>query len=304
MKNLIKKYWDIIGGFTTSLLLSLIVNFKLEKIQLIYSIVILMLVSIGLFKIMRQAIEKNKDKAPKKRKENLIDALVDSQRSIKAVSLATEPMREGEQLGNLIIDMMRGVKRKMRKIKVMFDKFKGYILTVALGVLTVMEMCGGFINQMCGGTFAINGIEVLPLITLGAAVTVGCISNGFTKDQREKIKALFAKSNTNELVIAEIKKQLKDNDSKLVQYNKLLKTRETELENLNSEFENAKNTLEAKQQMLTMVPQLATAEDVRLATEVVNDIKVKIDTKNVEINETKETINKLTTTINALKSQL
>lgn len=304
MKELFKKYWDIIGGFTTSLLLSFMVNFKLEKIQLIYSIVILMLVSIGLFKIMRQSIEKNKDKKPKKRKGNLIDALVDSQRSIKAVNLATEPMREGEQLGNLIIDIGRGAKRNMKKIKVWFDKFKGYILTVALGVLTIMEMCGGFINQMCGGALTINGIELLPLITLGAAVTVGCISNGFTKDQREKIKALFAKSNTNELVIAEIKKQLKDNDIKLVQYNKLLKIKETELENLNSEFENAKNTLEAKQQMLNMVPQLATAEDVRLATEIVNDIKVKIDSKNVDINETKETINKLTTTINALKSQL
>ena len=304
MKDLIKKYWDIIGGFSTSLILSLMVNFKLEKIQLIYSVVILMLVSVGLFKILRQAIEKNKDKKPKKRKENLIDALVDSQKSIKAVSLATEPMREGEQLGNLIIDIGRGAKRNMKKIKVLFDKFKGYILTAALGVLTVMEMCGGFINQLCGGDISINGVEVLPLITLGAAVTVGCISNGFTKDQREKIKALFAKSNTNELVIAEIKKQLKENDIKLVQYNKLLKTKEAELENLNSEIENAKNTLEAKQQMANMVPQLATAEDVRLATEIVNDIKVKIDTKSVEINETKETINKLTTTINALKSQL
>lgn len=304
MKDLFKKYWDIIGGFTTSLLLSFMVNFKLEKIQLIYSIVILMLVSIGLFKIMRQAIEKNKDKKPKKRKDNLIDTLVDSQKSVKAVSLATEPMREGEQLGNLIIDMLRGVKRKMRKIKVWFDKFKGYLLTGALSVLTVIELCGGFINQLLGGALTINGIELLPLITLGAAIIVGCLSNGFTKDQREKIKALFAKSNTNELVIAEIKKQLKDNDIKLVQFNKVLKTKETELENLKIEFENAKNTFEAKQQMLNMVPRLATAEDVQLASEKVNEIKVKIDTKNVEINETRETINNLTTTINALKSQL
>lgn len=304
MKDLFKKYWDIIGGFSTSLLLSFMVNFKLEKIQLIYSIVILMLVSIGLFKIMRQAIEKNKEKKPKKRKDNLIDALVDSQKSIKAVSLATEPMREGEQLGNLIIDMMRGVKRKMRKIKVWFDKCKGYLLTGALSVLTIIELCGGFINQLLGGALTINGIELLPLITLGAAIIVGCLSNGFTKDQREKIKALFAKSNTNELVIAEIKKQLKENDIKLVQFNKVLKTKETELENLKIELENAKNTFEAKQQMLNMVPQLATAGDVQLASEKVNEIKVKIDTKNVEINETRETINNLTTTINALKSQL
>lgn len=304
MRDLIKKYWDLLGGIFAGVSLSLIAKFNLDKIQLVYSIIILMLVSIGVLKIVKQTIEKQKAKKPKKRKKNIIDDMVESQKPVKAISLAQEPTKEGERLGNLIIETMKGARKVMNKIKYFFDKFKGYILTAALGILTVIEMCGGFINDLLGNKLIVNGVNILSLITLAAAIIVGCISNGFTKEQKEKIKALFSKSSTNELVQAEIKKSIKENTAKLAQFNKILDTKETELENLENEYERAKNTLAAKQEMFSMVPQLASEADVQLANENVNLIKVKIDTKNVEITDTKNTISNLTTTINALKSQL
>ena len=302
--KILRKYWDIIGGTLTGVLLAVVAKFELIIIQLYYSIIILILVSIGVFKIIKQAIENQLKKKPRDRKHNIVDDMVEAQRPVKAISLATQPLKEGEKLGNLILITMRGAKRAMKKIKELFDKFKGYILTVALGILTIIEMCGGLINDLCGGTFIINGVAILPIITLGCTIIVGLISNGYTKEQRDKIKALFQKSTTNELVLAEIKKSIKENELKLKEFNKIFIAKETELATLEAQLEGAKNTHEAKQEMFKMVPQLATAEDVQLAANEVVNINAKIVEKKAEIENTQKSITNLTTTINALKNQL
>lgn len=302
--KIIKKYWDILGGTLTGVLLAFVAKFELTRVQLYYSIIILILVSIGVFKIIKQAIENQLKKKPRDRKHNVIDDMVDAQKPVKAISLATQPLREGEKLGKLLLITMRGIKRAMKKLKELFDKFKGYILTIALGVLTVIEMCGGFINDLMGDALTINNVEILPIITLGCTIIVGLVSNGYTKDQRDKIKTLFQKSTTNELVLAEIKKSIKENDAKLKEFNKILIAKETELATLDAQLEGAKNTHEAKNEMFKMVPQLATAEDVQLASNEVVTIEAKIVEKKQEIENTQKSISNLTTTINALKNQL
>jgi chromosome segregation ATPase len=165
-------------------------------------------------------------------------------------------------------------------------------------------MCGGYINTLLGDALTVNGIELLPLITLGATVLVGILSNGYTKEQKEKIKALFSKSTTNELVKEEIKKTIKEKSAQLAQFNKILTTKQHELDNLNTELATLNNTLEAKKEMYSMPVQLATAEDVQLANNAVTDCQAKIVDKTNELNETQKTIDNLNTQINALKSQL
>lgn len=308
MWQLIKRYWDIFSGILAGVAITIISKFDLYIIQLYYSIIILFLVSIGAFRIIKQSIEKQRSKEgkkkPKKRKHNIIDDMVDTQTPVKAVSLAAEPAKEGEKLGNLLLDTMKGVRKTMKKLKLWFDKFKGFMLTIALAILTVVEMCGGFINDMWGNALTVNGVEVLPLITLGATVIVGCISNGFTKEQRDKIKALFAKSSTNELVLTEIKKTIKEDENKLKLWNKDLAFKENELETLEAQLVNAKNTHEAKKEMFKMVPQLASEADVQLAANEVVNLEAKIVEKKQEIDNVQKTIAKLTTEINALKTQL
>ena len=299
MIKFIKKYWDLIGGAVVGVGMCIISHIQLERVQLFYSIIILFLVSIGLFRVIRQSIEKPRNE----RKHNIIDSVVDSQMAIKALSLAQSPTKEGEQIGKIFINLLEELKSIMNKLKQFFDKFKGYLLTIALAVLSVVEMCGGFINQLCGGVFTINGVEVLPVVTLACTALVGILSNGYTKEQREKIKALFSKSSTNELVQAEIKKSIKENTAKLAEFNKILSTKQTELANLQSELESAKNTHAAKKEMYGMIPQLATAEDVQLAANAVVDIEAKITEKAAEIKKVEATIEHLKTTLTALKSQ-
>lgn len=300
MFNTIKKYWDIIGGVIAGLGIALAVGFKLEMVQLCYSVLILVLVCIGVLRFIKQATEKDEDK----REHSIIDDVVDGQTSNKALRLAQSPTKEGEQIGKKILLVLGGTKQMREKVKTFFSKFKGYMLTAALGILTVVEMTGGYINAAFGGMLVIDGVAVVPCVTLLCSVVVGSVSNGYTTEQREKIKALFSKSNTNELVLAEIKKTIKEKTTQLAQFNKVLTTQEHEVGNYQSELETLNNALQAKREMFNMVPQLATNEDVQLAKNAVAECQNKIANKKAEIEKTKETIDNLTTTINALKNQL
>lgn len=281
--------------------MAMLAKFQLYKIQLCYSIVILVLVSIGVLRIVKQAVDKSHGK---KSHDNMIDAVVDSQKAVKAINIAQNPTRDGEKLGKMILKTLGGVESKMKKIKQFYDKFKGIAMSIALGILTAIEMYGGYIGELLNGKFCINGVELVPFITLACAVVIGILSDGWTKEQKEKIKALFAKSTTDELVKAEIKKTLKENEAKLKEFNKILATRQLELDNLNAELETKKNTLSAKREMSVMTPRLATEADVHLAEIAVNEVTTKIQAKKKEIAEVETSVKNLTTTIEALKSQL
>ena len=298
----LKKYWDIFGGIGIGVGLAYITHFQLETIQICYSVIILILVSIGVLRIIKQSVDKSRDK------QTLIDQMVDSQKAVKAISIAQDPIKDGEMLGKKIIKLWEGLKGIMKKLQEWFDKFKGIILAIALGVLTIVEGFGGFINQLCGGTLTVYGIDVVPLVTLIASVVVGIISNGFTKEQNATIKALFSKSDKDAdidaVVLAEIKKTMKENEAKVKEFNAVLKAKNTELDSLNVELEAKQTTLYAKREMSAMTPQLATAEDVHFAEIAVNDMVAKIDETKRGIVEVETSIANLTSTITALKSQL
>lgn len=305
MFNLIKKYWDIISGTAVGIGLAFLAELKLETVQLYYSIIILILVSIGMMRIIKQAVDKHREKKEKERKQNFIDSMVDGQKSIKAIRLAQNPMKEGEKVGKLFMELWEVSKNVMKKIKEFWDKFKGIALAIALGILTVVETYGGYISSLCGeGTLTINGIAVIPLITLIASIVVGIISNGWTKEQNNQIKALLSTSCPNEVVQSEIKKTLKENEQKLKKFKGVLASLQAELKNLKSEFESKNNTLSAKVEMSNMTPRLATDEDVHIAELDVKEVLTKVEAKNKEIAEVEASIENLNTIISALKSQL
>lgn len=300
MIGFFKKYWDIFGGLAISVAMVALERFQLYKIQLCYSIIILSLVSIGFFRIIKQSVDKSREK----KRSTVIDSMVDGQQAIKAVRMAQNPTKDGETLGKEAIKLWEGLKKMIKKLKVWFDKFKGIVLSIALGILTVVEMYGGYIGALCDGKLTIHGVDVVPYITLFASVVVGIISNGWSKEQKEKIKALFSKSSTNEIVQAEIKKTIKENEAKVKEFKSVLATKQTELDNLNSELTAKKNTHSAKVEMASMTPKLATDEDVQLAYIAVREVETKVVEKKTEIAEVEKSIENLNSTISALKSRL
>ena len=294
--KLLKKNWDIFGGSISGMVLSVIASFKLERIQLIYSVVILMLVCIGLFRMLKQSF------SSPKREHNIIDNMVDTQKPIKALTFAEEPTKKGEELGEVIIETIRGGRNIMKNLKVFFDKFKGYISTVSLALLTAIEMYGGYINELCDGKLVVEGVEVVPLVTLALTVVVGLLSNTFTKEQWKTIKELFKKVKNN-ILLNGLKKSIKETKSKLKEENKVLTTLENELSDLNVKLENAKNTLHFKQEMVKLNPPLATNEEVLTATRECDKIKVSISAKSHEIEAKKQSVESLKTKLDDLKNK-
>lgn len=301
MWDLVKKYRDLIIGFIVGLALSIMSHSDNEIVRWVHSDILITLLCIGLLRLIRQSIDR--ERKIKQRERTVIDGMVDSLPVIKAINFAQEPTKEGEKIKEFIA-IIGGKEKHMKKLKELFDRYKGYLLTVLLGLLTAVEQYGGYINALCGGVLIINGVEVLPIVTLVSTMVVGILSNGYTKEQVEKIKALFSRSSTDELVKAEVKKSLKEDTAKYAQFTKLQATKETELENLKSELESLNNTCSAKKKMYDMIPQLATAEDVQIAENAVRQCEQKIVNKESEIVEVKNTLETLKTTINALKSQL
>ena len=290
-----KKNWDIIIGTTMGIVMAILSHSEVYIIQLCYSIILLILANIAVFRIIKHTF----DKRAKKREHNIIDSMVDNLKPIKAIRIAQNPSIDGDS--KLILG---GLKKTMKKIKEFFDKYKGYMLTIALGALTLIESYGGFINELAGGVLVIDGVEIMPIITLGLTVLVGILSNGFTKEQMEQIKSLVGKVATNKIVVADIKKTIKEDKVKLKDLNKVKAACKAELDNLNAELDSKNNTLSAKVEMQSMTPQLATLEDVQFAQMAVREVEVKIEAKKQEIAEVDASISNLTSEIDALKSRL
>jgi hypothetical protein len=204
MWKVLKMYWDIFGGLVVGILMAVFARFQLEKIQLCYSIIILVLLSIGFFRMIKQTVNEH-------RRHTVIDTMVDGHQAVKVVRMAQNPTMDGEVLGYATIKLWEGLKKIMKKIKELFDKFKGIVLSIALGIVALVESYGGYINGMCGGVLMVNGVEVLPLVTYVASLIVGIISNTLTKEQKAKINA-FIKSGTAELV--EVKPETKKTETK------------------------------------------------------------------------------------------
>lgn len=247
---------------------------------------ILLLVSFGTLRVLQQKVRQRHhyEKGPNSNR------------------IAQAPTREDTH--GIIYLFRKETERTMEKIKVFFDKFKGYILTAALAILSIVEMCGGFINELCGGVLVVNGIEVLPLVTLVATSIVGVLSNGFTKEQRDQIKTLIKSANKNATIKSVIKDTIKTKTDELAKRKKSLTTMEHELVKLELTHTQLSDVLMAQREMSRMDPNVTTLEDVRKAESDVRDVFVQIEAKKAEIEKTKATIEVYQTKITALKLQL
>ena len=301
MLAFIKKWWDIIGGIVVAFALSFIVDFELVMVQLLYSLVILTIACIGFLRFIKQEADKERKT---ERNHNIIDDVVDRQKPLRAIHLAQSPSEEGEKIGEKFLLLWKGLKPVMQKFKIFFEKFKGYIAAILVAALGIVEMFGGYINYASGGLFTVYGIPLIPALTLALATGIALFSDKYTAEEKSKIKALFMRGNTTELVLAHIKKTIKEKSALLTKLNKTQTTLERELSTLEGEKEQLSNTLQAKREMFTMTPQLATQDEVLQAEKAVSECIDKITAKNEEIAKTKTEIEDVSNMIADLKEKI
>lgn len=309
MWNLIKKYIDIFGGFIGALFISILARFKLYTIQLISSIIILILVCIGVCKLIKNSIEtrqsdENNKKRKKKRKKIVVDKMVDSRQEMKAINIAQNPLQQGEELYNAMKKSRKEIKKIMNKLKKFFDRFKGYMLTILLFILTILSEYGGFIDNMFNGKLVVNDVNIISCVMLICTIIVGLLSNTYTKEQRKKIKEIFTKKPSNEIVNEELKNQLKIKESSRKSLEKQIENNNSTLDSYEKDLEQAQNVYNAKIEMQNMIPMLATDDDVRESLSKVNEIKDKIEKTKSIISGLEKDLNDVNNFITMLKNRL
>ena len=259
MKDLIKRYWDILGGTITGLFLSIIAKWKLDSIQLIYTEIILILVCIGLFKVLKNGI----DNFTKGRKKIVVDKLVENQKPMKAITLANEPTKTGEELGEVLIDTMKGGKKLMKKIKDIFvwiGKYWQQLLGIGSAIgeyaLYVYALVCDKLNfilqylpqnnawQICGKV----GIGIIVLLVVALQIRnmckwvgVGSVekANEYLASKKEEVKSkLSASAKEN------VKKVVKDYQSQLKKVEKTISSLETQIKEVDSSISSTKELLQ------------------------------------------------------------
>lgn len=259
MKDLIKRYWDILGGTITGLFLSIIAKWKLDSIQLIYTEIILILVCIGLFKVLKNGI----DNFTKGRKKIVVDKLVENQKPMKAITLANEPTKTGEELGEVLIDTMKGGKKIMEKLKKLFvwigkywQQLLGIVSAISEYALYVYALVCDKLNfilqylpqnnalQICGKV----GIGIIVLLVVALQIRnmckwvgVGSVekANEYLASKKEEVKSkLSASAKEN------VKKVVKDYQSQLKKVEKTISSLETQIKEVDSSISSTKELLQ------------------------------------------------------------
>ena len=284
--NFIKKYLDLIIGGCSGIILSILVKFNLQKIQLCYSIIILILVSMGLCRMIKKEIEKRK--GLKSRNSTVIDKAIDTQTSIKAVELAYHPMRLGEDIGYLYIDILKKGRKGMRKFKVFLDKFKGYIISTLLLILGLVEAFGNYIIVLVGNKFVVNGVNMVALVVLLASLIVSMFSNKLTKEQKLILKP--KKSEADISMSKEVKKTYDELALKLKCYKDELVKKEKMYDDMKAEVNDDMSAYSAKFNIQQSVPGLDLKTEIEDLVNAIKDKKVYVANLQKEIDELKTNI--------------
>lgn len=123
----LKHYWDILGGTLLGVIITAFCKWQIEKMQLAYSLIILILVFIGFLKVIFSDYENAKKESEEKLHDDVLHKIANSQIPIKAINISQNPTQDGEELGQLVLrTLTKGKKNKMKKIKNFFKWIARY----------------------------------------------------------------------------------------------------------------------------------------------------------------------------------
>ena len=194
-------------------------------IQLGYSIILLILVIIGLFRFFFKKNDSKKEK-------DIIDKTLERHRITKAIHIAENPCQEGEELGELVIETINGGKQIMKWI----SKNKGAIISTLIFIIAVLEGVFNFLCQYLPFDLGFNVISIALTVAGGA---VGAFTSGFGSVKfKELIAQVKDQLNGDTTDLSDIE-SIKYLERQITIYEKSTQSVENEIEKLNKEYSNA-----------------------------------------------------------------
>lgn len=229
MLKIIKKYWDILGGTISGIILSIVVHWELIKIQLIYSVIILILVLIGLFKVMLLKYNEVHHLKNQQNHNNALDKLVDNQKPMKAIRISQHPTKDGEELGNLIIETTKGSKQMLKWVK----KNKGAIVSCLVAIVGLLELIFNWLGTYLPFELGFN-IVGISITICGLVISV--LTTGFGSVKfKEAIAQLKDQLNGDKTDLDQIN-SIKYLERQVLAYSKEVATIEKNIDELNKKY--------------------------------------------------------------------
>lgn len=235
----LKKTLEAIGCGVLALMTSFMVHWETPTIQLINSILILILLLIGFCKVVFKRKEP-KSNIDKKKQKNLVEGfkndnlmrVISKQLPIKVINLSNNPTQEGEQLGEIFIETMKGGKRFMNWIKLN----KGAIISALVILLGLLESVFNFLYQYVPIELGFNvvGIALAFIGGLSAVFTSGFGSSKF----KEAIAQIKDQLNGDETDLQHIS-SVKYIERQIMVYEKSVLTIEKDMESLKKRYAKA-----------------------------------------------------------------
>lgn len=274
----LKNNWDVLGGTIIGIICSFVVGWEIDKIQLVYSIIILILVIIGLFRFFFK-------KSSSKKEKDIIDKTLNANKITKAIHIAENPCQEGEELGELVIETINGGKKIMNWI----NKNKGAIISTLAFILAILENIFNFLYQYLPFDLGFNVVSIA-LTVVGGAIAVFTSGYGSVKF-KEIIAQVKDQLNGDTTDLSDIE-SLKYLERQIAIYEKATQSVENEIEKLNKEYANAISDYNACQR-LGLVLDEETNLKYSEYYQKYNELQRKLNEKSSALNKYKQKLEQL-----------
>ena len=250
--ELIKNYWNVWGSAIISFIVGWLMDFNKVSMDKTTSFLSMFLVMFALLTVI-------KVNYGKKRKKTIIEKGITSQKQLKAMEKAINPMKEGEELYEALLQTKKiFMERKRIKIMNWIKENKGSILTIIVGVLSVVSTLCSYLIETWNIVLNVNGFPLVAVIGGCATTITGVLTMPITST---------SKGIAQNTATAKYKETKKENAS-------IIKKYEEQIERFTNKFNEVKNNFED----LQICKDCGLSYDVAKYNQLNNDIKTLTDT--------------------------
>lgn len=168
--DLLKKYWNIWPSVIISYLIGWLMDFNKSSMDRTTSFLSMFLAILALLTVAKINYSKSK-------KKTIIEKSIVNQKQVKSIQTAISPLRQGEELYEMLVQTKNIInERKSNKIMKWINENKGAILTMTVGILSLVSTLCSYLIDEWNLVLNVNGFPLIAIIGGSATTIIGCIA--------------------------------------------------------------------------------------------------------------------------------
>lgn len=172
--ELLKNYWNIWSSVIISYLIGWLMDFNKFSMDRATSFLSMFLVIFAFLTVAKINYSKSK-------KKTIIEKSVVNQKQIKPIQNAINPLEQGEELYDILVHTKKIInERKTNKIMKWIKENKGAILTITVGILSLISTLCSYLIDEWNIVLNVNGFPLIAVIGGSATTIIGCLTMPIT----------------------------------------------------------------------------------------------------------------------------